>query len=453
MIKRISLVNYKSFKEFDFEIQEYANTKNIALIYGENGAGKSNLVSTINFLKKTINTFGDLEKYNELLKMFNEEEFKSRKELLELFMKELNLERQIADARRIGTNENMELTFQFDIEGKNFIYSFSFDKERVIKEHLYGPLATNATDIFKIEYKDVLDYKLNANLFAKEYSKEVEKLTKQYFGKHTFLSIINNEIITKNKEYIEKSVNENLLLFIKYLKKISTSYQKTSHRMGSIFYDKSYIRELDKGSIEEANLEMLKKTKEALNNFFTSLYSNVKSVEYKTEKDDNKIKYELYFNKIIGGDITDVPFEYESRGTKKLLDLFPYLINLLKGEVVVIDELEVGIHDVLMSTLVEHLTETEDLGQLIATTHNTMLLEIVDKKNVYILDSDDKGNYEIYNLTSSKIQKNHSLYNNYKKGSYGGVPIPGYFDFGDIKRCLENSKESWEGKLNMIVVW
>ncbi|MDD2260332.1 MAG: AAA family ATPase [Acholeplasmataceae bacterium] len=441
MIKKVKLKNYKSFKDFEFEIKEYMNAQNIALIYGENGSGKSNLISSFNFLTRTLSTFGNIENYNRLIHMSTEKDLGSTRDIIDMMIIEFGLKEQISNARRIGidTKDTMELEFLFDVKDMNFTYSLVFDAERVIKETLNGPLKTNSVEIFNIDYNDSLRHKINLNLFSNEYNNEIDKLLTQYFGKHTLLSILNYEINQKNTAYIKSNINNNFLSFIDYLKKISIIYNDTSYDVNTINSDNRFVSSLSKGSINENEFGKLVNSEKALNLFFSSLYSSVKSVTYKTEKNKNKLKYELYFNKIVGGKITSVPINYESRGTKKLLELFPYLFNLLNGGIVIIDELETGIHDVLMSTLVEHLTETAGLGQLIATTHNTMLLEIVDKKNVYILDSDDKGNGFIYNLSNSKtpIQKNHSLYNNYKKGAYGGIPIPGYFDFEDLKHCLD----------------
>lgn len=48
---------------------------------------------------------------------------------------------------------------------------------------------------------------------------------------------------------------------------------------------------------------------------------------------------------------------------------------------VIIDEIDTEIHDLLMKALIDGLMDIET-GQLIATTHNTMLMNTLDKKCV-----------------------------------------------------------------------
>ena len=88
----------------------------------------------------------------------------------------------------------------------------------------------------------------------------------------------------------------------------------------------------------------------------------------------------------------------------------------------------------------------EITGQLIITTHNTLLLEILPKECIYILSADYEGNKYInsikeYGIT---IQKNHNARDLYFKGLFGGIPTTSYVDFEEIKYVLEDSKEKEE---------
>lgn len=62
----------------------------------------------------------------------------------------------------------------------------------------------------------------------------------------------------------------------------------------------------------------------------------------------------------------------------------PMIISLTRGKTVIIDEIDTEIHDLLMKAIIEGIMEIET-GQLIATTHNTMLLQTVDKKMSMLL--------------------------------------------------------------------
>ena len=51
MFTKIKLKNFRSFGEIEFDLTSKSGTpKNFAVIFGENGAGKSNLISAFGFL-------------------------------------------------------------------------------------------------------------------------------------------------------------------------------------------------------------------------------------------------------------------------------------------------------------------------------------------------------------------------------------------------------------------
>ena len=111
-------------------------------------------------------------------------------------------------------------------------------------------------------------------------------------------------------------------------------------------------------------------------------------------------------------------------------------------ETVIIDEIDNGIHDLLMKNIIMSIKD-EINGQLIITTHNTLLLEILPKECIYILSTDYEGNKNINTIKEYgiKIQKNHNARDLYFKGLFGGIPTTSYVDFEEIKYVLEDSKE------------
>ena len=60
--------------------------------------------------------------------------------------------------------------------------------------------------------------------------------------------------------------------------------------------------------------------------------------------------------------------EFESTGIKKLIKLFAYLNEMVRGSIVFIDELDSNLHDVYLCALLEYLMEYGE-GQLCFTTH------------------------------------------------------------------------------------
>ena len=57
MLKSIKLKNYKSFGNLEADFTtSLGKPKKLIMIYGENGSGKSNLISAFFFLKNTFNS-------------------------------------------------------------------------------------------------------------------------------------------------------------------------------------------------------------------------------------------------------------------------------------------------------------------------------------------------------------------------------------------------------------
>ena len=170
-----------------------------------------------------------------------------------------------------------------------------------------------------------------------------------------------------------------------------------------------------------------------MNILFTSIYSDVEEVYYNRREEINgRLVYELYFKKLIDNKILDIPFYLESSGTKKLLNLFPLLIASVDN-VACIDEIDSGIHDILIKKLLDGLSDVIK-GQLIITTHNTLLLEVLKPKYTYIINIDARANKSIdcINDFPKRTQKTNNIRDKYLRGDYGGVPNVGFVDFNDI---------------------
>ena len=128
-----------------------------------------------------------------------------------------------------------------------------------------------------------------------------------------------------------------------------------------------------------------------LRDFYTGLYSDVKMFIMSLHQKKMDLGYQLYFwRKMIDGRLK-IPFNLESTGTKKLLEFsLPSIIMCGWQNSFPIDEIDSGIHDLLMKKVVEALEESIN-GQCIVTTHNTLLLELLPQKYIYIISSNIDG--------------------------------------------------------------
>ena len=92
--------------------------------------------------------------------------------------------------------------------------------------------------------------------------------------------------------------------------------------------------------------------------------------------------------------------------------------------------------------MVKSLLETVEpyiKGQLIITTHNTLLINSMPKESIYIFNADKDANKELISLDEfpDRIQKNNSPQKKYLSGLLGGIPITNDIDFEELIENLD----------------
>ena len=448
MFTYIKAKNFKSLKNIEFNLNRTKlETNKFIAIYGENGSGKTNLVELFKFLQQlTVSRLIDV-KLNMLPKAF----FDLKEKMIDstpidmqpIWQLSLNLE----EYRMINEKDDTEIEYGFKINNKEGFYSIKFNTE-IVEEKLYYFVNKQKGYYFKLSKNDKNIVKeLNKNIFMNEkYNEELKDNIEKYWGKYSFLSLLVFEEKEKNKEYVNNNISTKLFEITNKLMTMTIHVNKWYLKfMPDNYMKKTVLADLKSGTISKNKINEIEKYENILNIFFSQAYADIKSVKYVIEEKDDKIKYKLYFNKVIGGNLKAIPIEFESEGTKKIIEEFNSLIGAIMGETVVIDEIDNGIHDLLMKNIILSIKD-EITGQLIITTHNTLLLEILPKECIYILSTDYEGNKNInsireYGIT---IQKNHNARDLYFKGMFGGIPTTSFVDFEEIKYVLEDSDNKEE---------
>lgn len=440
MFTYIKLKNFMSLKDITLNLREsQKKNKKFVAIYGENGCGKTNLVTAFDalgrilFSKVAYKTLKDMPK--------NYKQIKEYLENTELVPEIFYLFQGINGLRMIGEKEPTEMEYGFEIDGCEGYYYIKFE-DKIIEERLYYKDNKKRNNHFDIKQNDEnIEYKLNTNIFnGKKYRTELEEQINKYWGIHSFLSILYEEMTNKNESFIVENISANLIKVINELSNITVRLDKKNNL--SMFDNMWNTFELEEGEIEKDKQNLLDKYEKVLNLFFTQAYADIKSIHYEKNYTGNSVEYKLYFRKIIAGKVREIYYKDESSGTRRILGIFNNLVKAINGKVVVIDEIDNGIHDLLIKNIIMSIKE-EITGQLIITTHNTLLLETLPAKELYIITSNYNGEKEVNCITDYdlKIQKNHhNIRDLYLKGVFGGTPIGEYIDFDQIKNVL-NSEE------------
>lgn len=462
MFSRIYVENFRSFREFELDLLETSNPKKIKqalFVYGENGSGKSNLVEIFTFFVESMRTLKNnlalAEAANKLQGKNNDEAYLKR---LNDFLarhplaKTTTLNGLVANVKTLGVNkknENMfvQLHFVLNHSSSEGVYIMEFDDNgQLIYESLDYLIDKKVGNLYTIENKnDEIITKYSPKFFKggqRKFKEEIEFDIESYWGKNSLLSILTHKTNIMNSTLLINAINENFWAVFDFFNSISIIHKGSEFETGYLPVSLETMKELEEGSIklsDQKGLDELLTIERMLNDFYTSLYSDIQKIEYDRTEDATLLNYELTVHKRIGGEVVIIPFKKESQGTKNLLELFPTFISLLEGNVVIIDEIDTGIHDLLMSSLMTKLLE-ESTGQFIVTTHNTQLLENIEPNHVGIIAVDSQGNKFMNLLKNSTIQKNNNLLNKYQKGEFYGIPEIFDIDFSHFKEMIHETK-------------
>ena len=127
----------------------------------------------------------------------------------------------------------------------------------------------------------------------------------------------------------------------------------------------------------------------------------------------------------------EVPFDFseESAGTQEWFRLIGPTLNALKnGYVILIDEIDAGLHPGLSARLLDLFQnpETNPSGaQLIFTTHDVSLLKHLNRDEVWLTERNDVGSTSLTALAeydSSTIRRSLNLEKAYLQGRFGAIP-------------------------------
>lgn len=126
---------------------------------------------------------------------------------------------------------------------------------------------------------------------------------------------------------------------------------------------------------------------------------------------------------------TDLMTE-ESVGVRKLFEMLcPFVDIIIKGKVLICDELEASLHESILHGLVNLFRQlkSEKFAQLIFTTHDTSILDLdlFRRDQVWFTEiSQDSRATELYSLAEIKnVRKGENVGKGYIMGKYGAIPM------------------------------
>lgn len=239
---------------------------------------------------------------------------------------------------------------------------------------------------------------------------------------------------------IYESISNNFALVLNEFSHLSC-FLKTGHEeRGYLQSSVNLPRNLESGEVSVNAVPQLEKVSKMLSLLFNAINSDNKKVYFDfSSKNEKHVSYQLYVSKLICGKERNIPFSLESTGNHRILDIISFLFEAMNGHIVVIDEIDMGIHNVLMKKLIEEVAPHIS-GQLIVTSHNTLLMEIDSIRDAIYIISEDRDAYKQVKCISDYTERTYlqnNIRNKYMNEDYDGIPHVKQINFTQLFHSIQ----------------
>lgn len=386
-----------------------------AAVYGNNASGKSNLVSSMTYMKRfVLSSF----KYS-----LNDE-----------INQKLEVTNFLLDEKYEKLPTLFEIVFVYN--NKRFRYGFEILNGNIKSEWLFFVNSTKEIELFT---RNLGIIKYNIRSFKE--GKDLQEKTKDNV---LFLSVC---------AQFNGDISDQVINWFKKLKLVSglkdhyyqsyTIKQFTENEEFSNWASKivSFLNINNIVSEEISNQITQQDKLELQNKDIKELFTILNRI---TEKNNSKTMklFTLHKKKSLNDEVLDITFDLErqeSEGTKKLLYLLGPIYDVLKhGSILVIDELDSRLHPLLTIKILELFSiHNPNNAQMIFTSHDTNLLRnsIFRRDQIWFTEKEDDGSTDLYSLVEYKnfrARKDASFNKDYLNGKYGAIPV-----FSDLDEIMD----------------
>lgn len=400
MFRRIVVDNFKSFEHAEFNLTEgnVGRANNMALLFGANGGGKSNMMQSVVFLKESIETL--TVSGNKIGKMAEK-------------------------ARRWGSKGNMALTFAFTNGAEDGEYVLEFDSEnRLIREKLDYTINKNTGNIFDIHVDgETRECEFSRQLFKTSiYRDIIENEISRRWGDHTLLAILSRDIADSKPEYTAEMIGTGVVGVLKYFEQIRVCRPCMDNLGTGLFKYDPY-----EGVAPKEDAQTVKKFADVAGFFISSTYDDIAGIELSTWIDGDDMHYRMDVVRECDGEKYLCPAKEECSGVKEALRILPALMYCANGGTSLVDNIEFGLHESVLKNIFDNCLAGIS-GQLIAASTATILLENSNPHHVFVVRDGCITPFPQIERT----QKNHNNRNRYLKGVFGALPEPAPVDLCEL---------------------
>lgn len=429
---------FKNFLSFNDEVQfdMFANEKRETLsdhiyhpsfdvpllkqaaIYGANGAGKSNFVKGLEFVREFVR---------------NED-----------FLTSLLVKQYLFRLKNGVGQDPIEIVLEFsNKDEKVFLYEIAISTDKVVKEKL------SISGLGQTKHRPIFDRDGDVVKFHKTPVQDVKEVIDGWLKEHPLSSLLtlNNRLPVIKDEDFKKVIcwfdQELAVIAIQSLMDGQILYYRNNVQFQR--FAKQVLHEIGLGiqSIDINTIPFENWQKDHQDNIISKEdlpqkdgqvlnlgFNDRMVVSVTMENGEIKASEMRFHQRGLDNFVGDMDIMSQSDGTNKLLRILPAIYRAMEeGSTVVVDEIENSIHPHLIKALVRYYAEHPSNGQLIFTTHETCLMNqaFMRPDEVWLAEKKN-GVTELYSLNEFKLHNTLNLEKGYLEGRYGGIPFIGNLD-------------------------
>jgi uncharacterized protein len=391
MIRKIKFSNFYSFQqeqEIDFlakkkKTYDYFNSKSgdqitkIAGFIGGNASGKTNVMRFLSFLSYFICI--------------------SKKE------DEINY----YQAFKTFFNNNKVSNFYIEFEKNNFIYFYDFS------------IKNNIIITEKLSLKEIKKKARKKEIFTRD-SGEKFSLNKKFFVDFPEKSLKNIRPDVSFIAFIRSNYNVEIINNVfNYFNSFKTNINEKGEMNNSLYQSRIldlYIKD-----------EKLKKEMDDFVKHFDIGLSSF-DIKKKITKEEDKQKPQISVQGVHNTKGVDqkLDFGYESRGTQSLFFTLANILHALKNNhVVIIDEIERGLHPEALNKIISYFIDENHKGnaQLIFSSHSLGFMNKLDMHQIFLVEKNENCQSSMYRLNQvDTVRTDDNFLSKYMTGAYGAFP-------------------------------
>ena len=389
----------------------------LAVMYGANAAGKSNIVRAIDFARDMV------------------------------LAGETAIRRLAGNQFARRTDKPSEFQFQFQAEGYQFDFGFEIKDQKVVTEWLIieGSEHSRRESMVYERRGDELEIgKLTAFSDGKATNELLQTLSSLGIKDEELLL---NKVLESAAESKRGAIlNSAIDWFVHTLKVILP--QSTFASLLTHLDKDDHFRKWSAGflSFVDTGIQELAVKKDSINSenipsaFAESLQAGAPAIplapgiELAADESDSSrvVRRNLRSKHTSGDEDFELPFADESDGTRRFLELLPALyphgeVGNDRSTVYIIDELDRSLHPLLSRAFLQFFADASKgkQNQLIITTHETHLLDsdLLRRDEIWFVEKGPQQASTLSSLSEFKIRNDLKIERGYLHGRFGAIPF------------------------------